>query len=168
MHAGRAFRSSSLHIDECDDVGERGARGPVAVDLVRMVGIAEGDAADHAAIIAEIEVTANQARVTRERGLRNGAEAERLRRQHEITDIGAAIDGAIGTERLGRVDDRDMRRAKEIVILQRLLGVGGLVASGYAERVVELEAAFAPPLQIDAEIFAWSRKIVIVPGAGCG
>lgn len=158
MHAGRAFRSCSLHVDECDDVCECGARGAVAVDLVRMVGIAERDTADHAAIIAEIEVAADQPGMTRKRCLRNGAEAECLRRQHEIRDVSAAIDRTIGAERLGRVNDRDMRRAEEIVILQRLLGVGCLVTPDYAERVVELETAFAPPLQIDTEIFAWRCK----------
>src|SRR5262249_6709565 len=61
-----------------------------------------------------------------------------------------------------------MRRAEEIIILQRLLRVSRLVASGDAQRVVELEAAFAAPLQIDAEIFAWSWKIMIVLGARCG
>src|SRR3954453_7404379 len=103
-----------------------------------------------------------------ERGLRDGAEPERLRGQHEVADIGAAVDRAVNAERLVGVDDRDMRRAEEIVILQRLFGVGRLVASDNAERVVELKAALAAALEIDAEILARRRKIMAVLGAGGG
>src|SRR3954467_5711832 len=98
----------------------------------------------------------------RQRGLRNGAEAERLRRQHEIADIGAAIDRAVDAERLVGMDDGDMRRAEEVVVLQRLLGVRHLVAARDPERVVELKAALAAAFEIDAEIFAWRREIMIV------
>ncbi len=102
----------------------------------------------------------------RQRGLRNRAEAERLRRQHEVADIGAAIDCAVDAERLVGVNDRDMRRAEEIVVLQRLLRIGHLVAPGDAERVVELKTALAAALEIDAEIFARRREIMVVFGAG--
>src|SRR5579859_1089613 len=131
-----------------------------------MVGIAEGDTAHHAAVVAEIEVAADQSGMTRERGLRDGAEAQRLRRQHEIADIGAAIDRAIHAERLGGVNDRDMRGAEEVVVFQRLSGISGLVASDNTERVVELEAALAPALEIDAEIFARIWEVAVVRGAG--
>jgi hypothetical protein len=70
--------------------------------------------------------------------------------QHEIADIGAAIDRAVDAERLVGMDDGDMRRTEEIVVLQRLLGVGSLVAARDAERVVELESAFAAAIEIDA------------------
>src|SRR5262249_37901081 len=88
--------------------------------------------------------------------------------QHEVTDIGAAIDRAIGAERLGGVNDRNMRRAEEIVVLQRLLRIRDLVAAGNAERVVKLEAAFAAAFEIDTEIFARRREIVIVLGTRRG
>src|ERR1700757_23775 len=100
-----------------------------------------------------------------ESSLRNGAETERLGCQHEIADIGAAVDRAINTERLVGVDDGDVRRAEEIEILQRLFGVSGLVAFGNARRVVELKAASPPPLQVHAAIFARKRKIAVI-GAG--
>ena len=98
------------------------------------------------------------------------AEPERLRRQHEVRDIAAAIDRAVDAERLVGMDDRDMRRAEEIEILQRLSGVGRLVAARDAERVVELKSALAPALQVDAAIFARERKIAgvrLAAGSGC-
>src|SRR3954464_8028207 len=101
-----------------------------------------------------------------ERGLRDGPETERLRGQHEIADIGAAVDRAVNAERLVGMDDRDMRRAEEIVGLQRLSSVGCLVTAGDAERVVKLKAALAAALEIDAEIFPRRRKIMAVLGAG--
>src|SRR3982751_1373864 len=93
---------------------------------------------------------------------RRGGDPERLRRQHKARDVAAAIDRAVNSQRLVGVNDGDMRRTEEIEILKRLLGVGCLVASGYAERIVKLEAAFAPPLQINAAIFARERKISAV------
>src|ERR1700730_19038853 len=104
----------------------------------------------------------------RKSSLWNGAEAERLRRQHEIGDIGATIDRAVNAERLVGVDDGDMRGTEEIVVLQRLLGIGHLVPSGDTERVVELKAALAAPFEIDAEIFPRRREVVVVLGAGSG
>src|ERR1700704_1183491 len=100
-----------------------------------------------------------------QRGLRNSAEAERLGGQHEIADIGAAIDRAVNPERLVGMNDRDMRRAEEIVILKRLFAIGRLVAAHDAKRVVELEAAFAAALQVDPEIFARRGKVMVVAGA---
>src|SRR5215470_5633095 len=64
------------------------------------------------------------------------------------------------------MDDGNVRRAEEIVVLQRLLGVRHLVAPGYAERVVELKTAFAAALQINAEIFARRGEVVAFLGAG--
>src|SRR4051812_19814297 len=104
--------------------------------------------------------------MTRQRRLRNGAEAERLGGQHEIADIGAAIDCAVDSERLIGMNDGDMRRAEEIVVLQRLLRVGRLVAARYAEGVVELETALSAAVEIDAAIFARRREIMVVAGAG--
>src|SRR5437879_1196517 len=106
--------------------------------------------------------------MARQGGLWNSAEAERLGRQHEIADIGAAIDRAVDSERLVGMDNGDMRRAEEIVVLQRLLAIGRLVASDDAERVVKLEAALAAALQIDAEIFARRREIMVVAGTRSG
>src|ERR1700749_4919570 len=96
-----------------------------------------------------------------ESSLRNGAETERLGCQHEIADIGAAIDRAINAERLVGVDDGDVRCAEEIEILQGLFRVGRLFRFGNAERVVELKAACPPPLQVDAAIFPRKRKIAV-------
>src|ERR1700759_3351956 len=98
----------------------------------------------------------------RERGLWDRTKAERLGRQHEIADIGATVDRTINTERLVGVDDGDVRRAEEIEILQRLFRVGRFVAFGNAEGVVELKAAFPPPLQIHAAIFPRKRKIAVI------
>src|SRR6187402_2860663 len=106
-------------------------------------------------------MTADQPGMTCQRRLRNGSETERLRGEHEIADIGAAIDRAVDSERLVGMDNGDMRRAEEIVILQRLPAIGGLVAPDDAECVVKLEAALAAALQVDAEIFARRREIVI-------
>src|SRR3984893_4466044 len=106
--------------------------------------------------------------VKRQRGLRHGRQAQRLGGQHEARDITAAIDRAVDAERLVGVDDRDMRRAEEVEILQRLLRVARLVASGDAERVIKLEAAFAPALKIDAAIFAREWKIPAVRLAAGG
>src|SRR6185437_14998355 len=114
------------------------------------------------------KMAADQAGMAGDRGLRNGAEPERLRRQHEVRDIGAAIDRAIDAERLVGVDDCNMRRAEEIVVLQRLLRVCRLVAAGNPQRVVELEAALAAALEIDAEIFAREREVARPRRAGGG
>src|SRR6266702_1916094 len=58
-----------------------------------------------------------------------------------------------------------MPRGEEIVILQRLPGVGASVAAGDAERVVELKTALAPAFEIGAEIFARRGEIVVVAEA---
>ena len=94
-----------------------------------------------------------------ERRLRNGRDPQRMGRQHEARDVATAVDRAINAERLVGVDDRDMRSAEEIEILQRLPGVTFLVAAGNADRVIELEAAFAAPFQVDSAIFAREREI---------
>src|SRR4051795_13012176 len=86
--------------------------------------------------------------VKRQRRLRHRRHTEGLSRQHEACDIAAAVDRAVNSKRLVGMDDRDMRCAKEVEILQRLFGVSCLVSPDDAERVVELETAFAPPLQI--------------------
>src|SRR4029078_7767792 len=98
-----------------------------------MVGITERDAANHAAIVGQLEVPADQSGMPRQGGLRNGAEPERLRCQHEVGDIGAAMYRAVKAELLVVVNDRHMRRTEEVVVLQRLLRVGHLVASDDAE-----------------------------------
>src|SRR6266700_3070125 len=62
----------------------------------------------------------------------------------------------------------DVRGAEEVVVLQRLLAIGGLVATHDAKRVVELEAALAAAFEIDPEIFARRRKIMVVACARSG
>lgn len=66
------------------------------------------------------------------------------------------------------MDDGDMRRAEEVVILERLPGVRHPVAARDAQRVVELKAALAPALLIDPEIFARRREIMVILRAGRG
>src|SRR6266436_5989652 len=104
----------------------------------------------------------------RQRRLRHRGHAQRLRGQHEARDVTAAIDRAVDAERLVGMNDGNVRRAEEVEILQRLPGVARLVASGYAERVVKLKAAFAPPLEIDAAVFARERKVAGVRLAAGG
>src|SRR5258708_12368246 len=99
----------------------------------------------------------------RQRRLRHRGHAQRLRGQHEARDIAAAIDRAVDAERLVGVNDGNVRRAEEIEILQRLPGVGRLVAPGDAERVVELKAAFAAPLEITPPTFPRDRKTSPLP-----
>src|SRR6185503_17871249 len=130
-------------IHERHGIGNARPRGAVAVHLVNIVREAEGYAANHLAIVGQLEVPPDQPGMPRQRGLRNRAEAERLSGQHEIADIGTAIDRAVDAERLVRMDNRDMRRAEEVVVLQRLLRVGHLVAACDAERIVELKTALA-------------------------
>jgi hypothetical protein len=155
-------------IHERHGVGNARPRGAVAVHLVGVVREAEGYAANHLAIVGQPEVAADQPGVPRQRGLWNGAETERLGGKHEVGDIGAAIDRAIDAERLVGVNDRDMRRTEEIVVLQRLLRIRRLVASDDTERVVELKTALATAVEIDAEIFARWREIMIIFRAGRG
>src|SRR5260370_15621422 len=114
-------------------------------------------------------MTADQPGMARKRRLRNGAETERVCGQNEIADIGAAIDRAVDRKRLVGMNDGDMGCAEEIVVLQRLPGVGGLVAARDAERVVKLEAALAAAFEIDPEIFARRRKVMtaFATGSGC-
>ena len=82
------------------------------------------------------------------------------------TSIVVTFDRAIDAQRLVGVNDGDMRCAEEIVILHCLPGIGRPVTARDAERVVELEAAFAAALQIDAEIFARKRKVAVCRRAG--
>ena len=103
----------------------------------------------HPPIVAEPKMAPDQAGVTGQCRLRDGAETQSLRGQQEIADIGAAIDRAINPERLVGMNDRDMRRAEEIVILQRLPAIGRLVAARDAELFhfgVERGALEAEPL----------------------
>src|SRR3979409_2170107 len=96
----------------------------------------------------------DQAGMTSKSRLRDGAETQCQRGQQEIADIGTAVDCTIDAQRFVGVNDGNVRRAKEVVVLKRLLRVGRLVAARDAERVVKLETAFPAPLQIDALIFA--------------
>ena len=81
------------------------------------VCVSERYSAYHAPIVAESKMTPDQTGLMRQCGLRDRAEAERLGRQHEVADIGAAVDRTIDAQRLIGMDDGDMRRAEEIEIL---------------------------------------------------
>src|SRR6201987_1928079 len=103
-----------------------------------------------------------------ERGLRDGGNPERLRRQQEARDVAAAIDGAVDAERLVGVQDGDVGRAEKVEILQRLSRVARLVAARNAERIVELKSALAPPLQVDAAIFTRKGEVAGIRPAARG
>ena len=158
-----------LHIHEHHRIGDSGSRGAVAIGLVIAVGISERNAADHPPVVAKPKMLAHYIGVECQCGLRDRCHAQRLRRQHEARDIAAAIDRAVDAERLVGMNDGNVRRAEEVEILQRLPGVGRLVAPGNAERVVKLKAAFAAALQLDAAIFARKREVTgIRPAARSG
>src|SRR4051812_8921466 len=91
--------SSRLIFDKNYSVGNAGPRGAVGVDLVATVCIAERNTAHHAAVVANSEMLAHDAGINRQRRLRHRGETKRLRRQHEIIDVAAAIDGAVDAER---------------------------------------------------------------------
>src|SRR3954447_11480740 len=113
-------------------------------------------------------MAADQPGMARQRRLRDSTEPEHLGGEHEIADIGTAIDRAVDPERLIGMDDGDMRRTEEVVVLQRLFCVSRLVAARDAERVVKLKPALAAALEIDSAIFPRWREIMVVPGAGSG
>src|ERR1700738_1150206 len=157
-----------LFVHERHRVRDARPRRPVAVGLMLAVGIPERDPADHPSVVAEPKMPAHQFGVKRQRSLRDRRHAQRLRSQHETRDIAAAIDRTIDAERLVGMDDGDMRRAEEIEIFQRLFSVAGFIATRNSERIVELKAAFAAALEIDAAIFARERKIPAVRLAARG
>src|SRR3984957_12034641 len=168
MRAEFDARRLALFIHKCRSVRNTGARGTVAVDFVVPVRETERNPAHHPPVVVEPEVTPDQSGITRQRRLRDGAETERLRGQQKITDIGPAIDRTVNAERLIGVNDGDVRCPEEIEVLERLPGIGRLVAARDAERIVELEADFSPGLQQHPAIFARKRKIAIVRRAGAG
>src|ERR1700739_4777726 len=98
----------------------------------------------------------------RQRRLWDGTETQRLCGPQKITDIGPAVDRTINAERLIGVNDGDVRRPEEIEVLERLPGIGRLVAARDAERIVELEAAFAAAVDGDAAIVARTRIVAVV------
>src|ERR1019366_6665007 len=114
------------------------------------------------------EMAPDQTGATCKRRLRDGAETQCLRGQQEIADIGTAVDRTIDPQRFVGMNDGHMGRTEEIVVLKRLPSIGRLVAARDAERVVELKAAFAAALQIDAAIFARKRKVAVCRRAGTG
>src|ERR1700722_7297420 len=162
MRAEFDARRLALFIHKCRSVRNTGARGTVAVDFVVPVRETERNPAHHPPVVVEPEVTPDQSGIMRQRRLRDGAETERLRGQQKITDIGPAIDRTVNAERLIGVNDGDVRRSEEIEILERLPGIGRLVAARDTERIVELKTAFAAAFQIDAAIFARKRKVAII------
>src|SRR5579883_2123887 len=108
-----------LIVEERHRIGNCCAAGAVAVGLVGAVRIAERDAADHTAVVGKAKMRSHHVGVEGERSLRDGGNAERLRREHEARDITAAIDGTVYTERLIGVHDGYMRGTEEVEILQR-------------------------------------------------
>src|SRR5690606_36496554 len=139
-----------------------------AVGRMRAILVAERDAAHDAAIIAQLEMPPDGARLKGERRLRHGRKPQRLRRQHEIVDVAATVDRAIDAKRLVGGYDGYMRRAEQLEVLQRLAPIGRTVAARDAERVVELKAAFAAAFEIDAAILAREREVAIVRRVAAG
>src|SRR5690606_24149233 len=133
-------------LDPGDDLGQVGPAGAEAVRGMAPVGIAERDAAHHEAIVADAEIIAHEAGVAGERSLRDCRHTMRLCREQEVGYPGTAVDRTRIPERFVAGDDRDVRRPEETEVLPRLPLITGLVAARDAQRVVELEAAFASTL----------------------
>src|SRR5215475_2762053 len=91
-------QAGALFVEESGSVRNRGARGAITVGLVRAVGIAEGDAAEHPPVVGKAEMRPHDVGMERERRLRDGGDPQRLRRQHEARDITAAVDRTIDSE----------------------------------------------------------------------
>ena len=84
-----------LSVDPLEGVAEIGATRPEPVGSVRWIGISERYSAHDSAVLAEPEMVANEIRMCRERGLRDGAESEALRGQEERLHVQAAVNGAV-------------------------------------------------------------------------
>src|SRR5260370_39104279 len=166
-HRGLFARSGgALVTDPAYRLIERGAVGAKAVGLVRAILIAEGDAADDETILAHGKIVAHELRMRSQRRLRNRRDTEALGGEEKGADVSAAIDGAIGSKRLVRGDDRDVRRTEKSVVLKHLYRRGSAVAALDADCVVERETAGAPARELGAAVFA--RKSHIGRGRRAG
>src|SRR5262245_4717999 len=143
-----ACSGGTLVADEAYRFIERGTCGAEAVGLVRTILIAERDAADDEAILADGKIVAHELRMRSQRGLRNRCDAKALGGEKKGAHIGAAIDRAIRSERLVCGDDRHVRRAEKSVVLEHLHCRSGTVAALDADRVVERKTTGAPPCQV--------------------
>lgn len=88
----------------------------------------------------------------RDRRLGNRGNAQTLREQNEVPDIGAAVDGPIYAQVLVVGDDGYMRGAKEPKILQRLTRSADSIPTSHTHALVKLPSDFAPPLHIRTRI----------------
>ncbi len=101
---------------------------------------------------------ADQRGVRRERGLRRGGEAERLRAEQERLEPQPAVDRTVDAEvGLGR-DDRDVRSVEEVEVAQGLLEAARGVVPLDPDAGVELVAALAAPVAVDPGIARRERK----------
>ena len=94
-----------------------------------------------------------------QRRLRDAGDTQAARGQHEVVHPGAAVEHARHAQRLVRRDDHGVRRAEQPVVLHALPRRGCAVAARDADALVELEAALAPALEIDAAVFPRKREI---------
>src|SRR5690606_14834289 len=131
---------------------QTGAVGAVAVDGMASIGEAERDAADHPSVVRNTKMGADERRIAGEGALCHRGDAERLRRQHEVGDIPAAVDRSVNVERLVSRDDRDVGRPEQSEILQRLFFGSLAVPLQDAKLPVELEAAFLAALSVSPTI----------------
>src|ERR1700678_19686 len=132
-----------------DNLIDLGAARPEPIRRVSFFLIPERDAAHHAALLRQVEVTSHERRMVRYGGLRDRGDSEALRREHEARHIGAAVDRTVDAEIAIRGNDRDMRRAEQTEILESVPPRPAAVAFGDAHAVVELPADLAAALQVD-------------------
>src|SRR6266850_6511419 len=120
----------------------------------RMAGffVTKRNTAHNLAIFPKVEILPHERRIVRQCGSGNRGDAQTLREQGEVTDIGATIDGAIHAQVPIRGDDRHMRRTKEPKILERLTGGASSIPTCHTHALVQLPSNFAPPLFISTGI----------------
>src|SRR3954466_4526773 len=118
------------------DVGPRGLK-PVC----GMVGIliAERNSANDEAVVAEFEMLAPEVRIRRQGRLCNGGYSNRVGGECEVGDVGATIDGTVGTELAIRTDNGDMGCAEKPEIFEQLELTGLSISRGNADGLIELQ-----------------------------
>ena len=136
---------------------------PKLIGCMAGIFVAKGNTAHDLAALPKVEILPHEGRIMRQRRLWDRGNAQALREQDEVTDIGAAIDGPIHAQVPIRGNDRDMRRAKESKILQRLTGGARPIPTSHPHALVQLPSDFAPPLQISAGVLR-TREIELCRG----